>query len=186
MIVLLGLLSCATPEAATGVGFSLKDPAGTTHTFDEGSGRNAVVLFFLGTECPVSNFYAPDMIRIAEAGAKRGVATYGVYPEPDAAPADAAKHAEEYGLTFAVLLDPEQALAKRAGITRVPTAVVLTPAGGIAYRGRIDDRYSMNGRRRNVPRTRDLEDALEAVLAGRSPAVKETPAFGCLLLRSVK
>ena len=49
------------------------------------------------------------------------------------------------------------------------------------YRGRIDDRYSPDGKRRNEPRTRDLEDALDAVAAGRKPAVSETPVFGCPL-----
>ena len=181
-LILLGMVSCAGPDGS----LSLRDPAGASHAPLNGAEHGVVLLFFLGTECPVSNAYAPDMHRIAEAGMQMGVATYGVYPEPEAAPAAAARHAGENSLGFTILLDPDQALANRMGITRVPTAVVIAPGGKIAYRGRIDDRYSMAGKRRSIPRTRDLEDALEAILAGALPAVRETPAFGCLLLRPVE
>jgi hypothetical protein len=49
------------------------------------------------------------------------------------------------------------------------------------YRGRIDDRYSIQGKRRDNPTTHELIDALEAVLAGKVPAVRESKAFGCPL-----
>ena len=49
------------------------------------------------------------------------------------------------------------------------------------YHGRIDDRYSLSGKRRDVPTRHDLEAALDAALAGKTPEVPETRAFGCLL-----
>ena len=49
------------------------------------------------------------------------------------------------------------------------------------YRGRIDNRYASDGKRRDDPTTHELVDALEAVLAGEAPAIAQTKAFGCPL-----
>ncbi len=58
---------------------------------------------------------------------------------------------------------------------------MATGAGKVLYRGRLDDRYSLDGKRRDEPREHDLQEALEAVLAGREPTVRETKAYGCPL-----
>jgi hypothetical protein len=68
----------------------------------------------------------------------------------------------------------------------VPEAVVLSPQGRILYRGRIDDRYTADGIRREVPTSRDLEAALTAVVAGKQPPVARTKAFGCPLPEPAK
>lgn len=46
----------------------------------------------------------------------------------------------------------------------------------VLYRGRIDDRYTADGVRREEPTTRDLEAALTAVVAGKKPPAAETAA----------
>ena len=68
--------------------FSLADTAGHMHTPAEWSGKRAVVLFFLTTDCPLCNTYVPEMNRIAQAFSARGAAFYGV--QGDATIADAA------------------------------------------------------------------------------------------------
>ena len=45
-------------------------------------------------------------------------------------------------------------------------------------RGRIDDQYRLGGVRKEAT-TRDLRDALEAVLAGKKIATPETEVDGC-------
>ena len=148
---------------------------------DAGEPIAPVLFFFVGPECPVSNFYAPEIERLS----KRGVHTVLVYPGPGVTEETAARHAGEYRLTAPRMLDPEPSLARRFGVAKIPTAV-LVDLRGVAYRGRIDDRYSPDGKRRQEPRSRDLEAAIEAVLAGRKPEMKETPVFGCpLVLKEV-
>jgi peroxiredoxin len=164
--------------------FDRIDTAGTRHTSAEWRGRSAVVLVFLGTDCPVSNGYAPELRRLAGVATRQGAAFYGVHSDPDVTAAQAAAHAREYGLDFPVLLDADQRLARQAGVTHMPHAVVLTPDGVIRYRGRIDDRYTAAGKRRDEPRVRDLEEALRAVAGGRPVAVAETKPFGCPLPRA--
>ena len=129
----------------------------------------------------MSNYYSPDFSRIAKTYADRGVLVYGVHCDPGVSAADAAQHAHEYGLKFPLLLDPQQKLAAAVGARTTPEAFVLTPEGKVIYRGRIDDRYSLNGKRRDEPTRHDLEDAIDAALAGKTPEVQETKAFGCPL-----
>lgn len=147
----------------------------------QGRAVKGTVVLFLGTECPVSNGYAPEMERIYQESKAREVAVVGVYAEPTVTAAEAEAHGKEYGLTFPRSLDPEQAIARAAEVKRMPTAVVFDAGGKIVYRGRVDDRWSPEGKRRDVPRTRELRDAIDAVVAGRAPKVSEAPPFGCPL-----
>jgi peroxiredoxin len=176
-----GALKGSPAAAALIKDFSLSDTKGKVHTSTEWKNRKAVVLFFIGTECPVSNGYAPEYVRLAKEFADRGIRFYGIHPDPDVTAATAAKHAADYHLTFAVLLDPAQAVTKQAGVKVVPQAVAVSAAGHVFYRGRIDDRYSSDGKRRDEPLSRDLHAVLAAVAAGKTPAFTETKAFGCPL-----
>lgn len=180
-IVLLVAFSVPAQSAELGkIGdYELADVDGKPRTAAAWKDAKAVVYCFLGTECPVSNGYAPQMQRLADKYAAQGVTFVGVYVEPTVTADEAKKHGEEYALKFVRLVDPKQTLVAAAGVLRMPTMVVARTDGAIAYRGRIDDRWSPEGKRRDVPRTRELEDALEAVLADKSPPVAETPTFGC-------
>jgi peroxiredoxin len=161
--------------------FSLDDAAGANHTRGEWREAKAVVLIFLGAECPVSNGYSPKFRELATRYHERGVVTLGVYCDPTMTPEAAAAHAKEYGLTFATLLDPEQMLARGCGVRITPEVVVALATGEVVYRGRVDNRYSLDGKRRDEANVFDLEAAIEATLAGKRPTVRETKAFGCPL-----
>lgn len=189
MILLAALAAIASASAIAATdgplgqipAFKLLDVDGRDATLEDWTGKKAVILFFVGAECPVSNGYSPLMQRLADKYAPQGVACWAVHCDPTIDAESAAAHALEYGLKFRVVLDPAQALAEPAGVRVTPEAVVALPAGKVLYRGRIDDRYSSDGRRRDRPRVNDLEDALEAVLAGGEPKVSQTVAFGCPL-----
>ena len=175
-------LAYAEPSGGKPIGeFSLVDTQGARHTPAEWPGHKAVVLFFIGMECPVSNGYSPTMRDLATRYGERGVACYGIHCDPSVTAEAAAAHAKDFGLPFPVLLDPEQLLARMAGARVTPDAVVASPDGHVLYRGRIDDRYALDGKRRDEPTTHELVDALEAVLSGKTPEVSEARAFGCPL-----
>jgi hypothetical protein len=59
--------------------------------------------------------------------------------------------------------------------------MVVDDSGRIRYRGRIDDQFFDLGRRRQVVRSHDLQDAIAAVLAGEAVQEPETEAIGCTL-----
>ena len=160
---------------------TLVDTSGKPVSLAPSDGDAAVVLFFLGLECPVSNHYAPEMRRLAEHYRPRGVRFRGVHSGPGVSAEAAERHKEEHALPFPVLLDPELELAEGVRVDETPEAVVLDREGIVVYRGRIDDRYSEEGRRRKAARTHDLQAALDDLLAGRMPTVPVTEPFGCPL-----
>ncbi|MBO0857964.1 MAG: redoxin domain-containing protein [Chloracidobacterium sp.] len=161
--------------------FALLDASGRKHTAREWKMARAVALFFIGAECPISNRYAPEINRIVAAYSTRGVAFYGVQSDPDTSAAAALRHALDYGFDFPMLLDPAQTLASRTGVILTPTAVILSPAGELLYRGRIDDRNLDFGKYRDVGVKSDMRIALDAVIAGLPVPEKYTKPIGCAL-----
>ena len=145
------------------------------------------MLLFLGTECPVSNGYAPEYRRLAETYAGKGVLLLRHPPRPRR---DARRSPPSTRPSTACrsrcCSTRRRRCARQAGVKVVPEAVVLSPKGSVLYRGRIDDLYTPDGKRREEPKTRDLEEALQAVLAGKPPPVAQTKAFGCPLPQPVK
>jgi peroxiredoxin len=161
--------------------FDLLDAAGRRHTAREWKDARAVALLFIAAECPISNRYAPEINHIVADYAARGVAFYGVQSDQDVGAEASRRHARDYGFDFPVLLDPAQTLANQTGVTLTPTAVILSPAGELLYRGRIDNRYLDFGKYREAGVKPDMRLALDAVIAGKPVAEKYTKSIGCAL-----
>ena len=144
-------------------------------------GAKAAVLFFIGLECPVSNGYAPEMNRLCEKYTARNVKFLIVCADSDASPAAIAEHARAYGFACDVIPDPRHELSRALGATTTPESVLIGPGDKVCYRGRIDDLYIALGQRRYEARAHDLQDALDAVLAGRPVAKAWAPPIGCAI-----
>jgi hypothetical protein len=129
----------------------------------------------------VSNSYAPEVRRIYEKFVPRGVSFYLVYPDPDESPQMIQKHLKEYSYPFGGLRDPKHELVKLAEAKITPEAAVFDASGKLLYRGRIDDRYVDFGKMRAAPTVKDLEQALEAILAGKPAPAAGGPAIGCFI-----
>ena len=153
--------------------------SGGTYDLMGPDGCKAVVLIFFGHDCPISNGYAPEIVRLSREFSPKGIAFRVVYADAELGVEDARKHAKEYGLTCPAVLDPEMILARGVGATVKPEVAVLSPKGDLLYRGRIDDLYADFGKRRTRPTSRELKDALETVLAGKPMTVTRTEAIGC-------
>jgi peroxiredoxin len=177
------LLSLALLYLAAGapLAFQLRDTQGVVHTAAEWAGHKAVVLFFVMTDCPITNSYVPEMNRLRETYAPRGVLIYAVQAEPRTAEAEVARYAREYRYSFPLLLDPRQALVKLTGATITPQAAVLSPQGKLLYLGRIDNRAVDFGVQRPRATEFDLRQALEATLAGRPVPHAFTKSVGCAI-----
>jgi AhpC/TSA family len=141
----------------------------------------AIALVFILPECPICNSYIPELNRLHDSFATRGVPIILVHADAGTKADDARQHVREYQIQLPVVMDPDHAWVKRAGATTAPEAAVFSPAGELLYRGRIDNQYAGLGKRRAVVTSHDLQDALEAALAGRPIAVPRTEAIGCLI-----
>jgi len=150
--------------------------------FQASPDAKAVVLLFTSTQCPISNRYAPEVRRLDEQFASSGVVFWLVYPNPAESVEDIRDHVSAFSYPGRALRDPGHALVRLAGATVTPEAAVFDREGRIVYRGRIDDRYVSLGVDRQAPTTRDLENALGAVLAGRPVPNPVTRAVGCFLV----
>lgn len=147
----------------------------------EAKGKKAIVLFFVASDCPISNAYAPEIRRIEMQYAPLGIGFYSVYADPAQTLAKARRHAGEYGLPNQVLLDRAHRLAHKTGATVTPEAAVLSSGGRLLYRGRIDDLYVGFGKRREVATRHDLRLALDAILRGESIPQPFTKSVGCYI-----
>jgi thiol-disulfide isomerase/thioredoxin len=112
-----------------------------------------LVVLFSAPECPVAKLYAPKLERLEKDWLAKGVRLYS------AASRDAA-------------------LVRMLDARRTPEAFVLDPKGVVRYRGAIDDQYGI-GYQRDAATRNFLADAIEALLAGKTPAVLATEAPGC-------
>jgi hypothetical protein len=185
--------SATRPGQAVAPSFQLRDVEGSACQpvqLAKARGAKGVVFLFVAVDCPISNGYAPEINRICQAygkadnknsdGKQPGAFDfYFVHADPDLAPADAKKHAADYGYGCPVLMDPKKELAGLLGAKVTPEAFVVSPEGSVLYRGRIDDRYVAYGKSRVEPTVRDLRAALDALGAGKPVATPETKAIGC-------
>ena len=146
-------------------------PAGTAH-----------VLFFVASDCPVSNSYAPEIQRICKAYASKGVACSLAYEDVAIDSTAVRQHMDAFAYRgMPATIDTSRALATRAKASVTPAAVVIDTRGQIRYRGRIDNLYASLGKPRQQVTMHDLTDALDAVVAGKSVARAETEAIGCFI-----
>ena len=184
--VLTILLTAAATGALGGPDVRIRAIDGTMLTPFAPSGT-AGVMFFVATDCPISNSYAPEIQRICRDYAARGVGCSLMYEDVETTPAhldDAVRrHLVEYKYeNVAAAVDRSRVVANEARATVTPQAVVVDRTGTIRYRGRIDNFYAALGKPRQQITERDLREALDAILSGRSVTRPETEALGCFIV----
>ncbi|WP_435009726.1 redoxin family protein [Tundrisphaera lichenicola] len=139
----------------------------------------ATVVVFYSTECPISNEYSPTLNSLAESHPSSSFSMVGICVDPDVPASDISGHAREYRLKFPVVSDRDGVITARFGAEFTPEAFVIDSDGKVRYRGRINDMYAERGKRNANPRTNELRDAVDAVLAGREVAAAHVEAIGC-------
>jgi peroxiredoxin len=163
--------------------FRLKDTSGAPWALADAKDRKAVVVVFLGTQCPINNAYVPRLAELQKEYASKGVAFVAINAnEQDSAKA-VAEHARSFKIPFPVLRDEKRLTADRFGAERTPEAFVLDADCVVRYRGRIDDQFGV-GYQRPQPTRRDLAEALDEVLAGKAVSQPKTAVAGCIIGRA--
>jgi thiol-disulfide isomerase/thioredoxin len=167
--------------------FSLPSAAGgpVWSLVQETRDAKAVVVLFLGTECPVNNAYAPVLASLHETYGPKGVVFVAVNSNQQDDAAAVAKHAREFAIPFPVLKDAGATIADRFHAERTPEAFVLDGSMTVRYRGRIDDQFGIGVKRPKASR-QDLVEAINDVLAGKTVAQPSTGAVGCPISRPAR
>ena len=169
-------------ETATVYGYDLNGQAVSRLSTP---GTEAIVLFFIASDCPISNRYLPEMQRIENKFAALHVAFWFVYPNVRETSEAVRRHEAAYGAEGHILLDPHHKLVAITHAKVTPESAVLVPEYGSAetlrtvYHGRIDDRYLEIGRERPAATQHDLERAIVDVLQHRFVQPPDGSAVGC-------
>jgi hypothetical protein len=181
-MIVLALLVSPAKSADTAV--ELTDIDGTVHTVmgENPSAKKASVLVFISSDCPIANSYQPELRRLREEFNPEEFAIILVHGNPKLQIDEARRHQNDYEIELPIVLDPDQAIARRFHATITPEAVVVDSKGETLYIGRIDDRNSTYGKRRQRANREDLRLALQSISAGEPVAVSKTTAIGCRIV----
>jgi peroxiredoxin len=137
-----------------------------------------VVVVFTCNSCPVAADYEDRIIALAKkyggADGKAAFVAINVNRIPEDSLPKMKERAEQRGFSFPYLFDESQNIAKAYGAAFTPEFFVLDKNRRVAYMGGMDD--SSDPKR---VKTRYLEPAIQAVLAGEKPETAETVARGC-------
>lgn len=171
--------SVGLPIGSPAVDFKLKGVDENTYSLKSFSDKKALVVIFSCNHCPYVQAYEDRMVQIQHDYLPKGVTLVTInsndetnYPE-DSFP-NMVKRAKEKKFNFPYLRDETQDTARKYGGICTPHAFVFDQKRLLQYKGRIDD-----NRNAAEVKTRDLRNALDAILSWKTPPVQETRPFGC-------
>jgi peroxiredoxin len=168
--------------------FALRAVAtGKTARLADFADARALVIVFLCAHCPYVVHVRPELVRLHADYAGKGVAFVGITSNdiaqyPQDAPAPTAAMAREAGITFPILYDDSQSVARAYSAACTPDFFVFDAARRLAYRGQLDDSRPMRAADRPARGSlngADIRTALDAILAGRAPSPEQKPSIGC-------
>ncbi|WP_161604282.1 redoxin domain-containing protein [Roseiconus nitratireducens] len=167
--------------------FTLPDYLGRDVSLADFKQHQAIVVCFLGTECPLAKFYGPRLQALSQAMANRGVAFIGINANVQDSLTEIAGYARRHDIAFPILKDLRSQVAEQFGATRTPEVFLLDSDRRIRYQGRVDEQFTFGSgvglAQPNATRA-DLKLAIEELLAGKPITINWTPAKGCLIGRA--
>jgi peroxiredoxin len=160
--------------------FSLPDVVGNRSVSSSELAR-PLVIAIICNHCPYVRHILGGLVELARDYAEKGVALVAISSNdvvtyPQDGPAAMAAEARQQGFAFPYLYDESQAVARAFRAACTPEFYVFDKVGKLAYRGQFDDSRPNNGK----PVTgADVRAAVDALLAGKTPAAEQTPSVGC-------
>lgn len=163
----------------------MKDISGKEMSLKDARGKNGLLVIFSCNTCPFVIAWEDRYLEIARKCKEKGIGMVAVNSNEgkrDGADSlEAMKaHAAEKGYTFPYVLDHSSEAADAFGATRTPQVFLFDKTLILVYRGAIDD----NSRDAGQVNKRYLSDAVDAVAAGRTIAVRSTRSVGCSIKRA--
>lgn len=159
--------------------FTLTDIYNKEHSLSDYNKSKAILVLFIATQCPVSNDYNTRMVELYKKYTGKDIAVLGINSNKQESIIECRSHAEQHGFKFPVLKDQNNVIADMFEASVTPEAYLIEPKTfKILYHGRIDD-----SRKENSVEVKDLENALNEILAGKKVLVTKTKAFGCTIKR---
>lgn len=151
---------------------------GKDHSLADLKAKEFVVVVFTCNSCDVATDYEDRIIDFTKRHATAEGRTAVVAINVNTIAADKLpkmkERAEKKAFNFPYLFDESQKIGKAYGAVFTPQFFVLNQDRKVVYMGGMDDNSDAK-----LVTHHYLEDALQAVLAGKEPTVKEAPSIGC-------
>jgi peroxiredoxin len=160
--------------------FKLKNVNGKMVSLADFKDAKGFIVIFDCNTCPYSKAYNDRIISLNKKYSSVGYPVIAINPN-DATQSsgdsfdEMVKLAKKKGYDFPYLADEAQSVAKSFGATNTPHAFVLTKELKVAYIGAIDD----NARKPEAATKKYVEEAVDALLAGKPVPVTKVKAIGC-------
>lgn len=157
--------------------FKLKNVDGKMVSLADFKEAKGFIVIFDCNTCPYSKAYNERIIDLNEKYAAKGfpVITINANDGSGDSYEEMVRIANKKKYKFPYLYDETQAIAKTYGATNTPHVFVLNRDLKVSYIGAIDD----NARNAASASKKYVEDAVDALLAGKSVPVTKTKAVGC-------
>lgn len=174
------LYSQTVPFGSPAPDFSLPGADGKKHTLASFKDKKALVIIFMCNHCPYVQACWQRLVELDREFSPQGVQFVGINSnDPQNYPEDSYEKMKEYaeknGQLFPYLCDDSQVVAKAYGAVCTPDIFVYDSEHKLQYHGRIDDNWKEP---ENVS-TRELAEALEALIKGELPNRDQNPSMGC-------
>jgi peroxiredoxin len=170
-------IGAPAPAAATKMKSALD---GKSVSIADVTGKAGTLVVFTCNHCPFARGWERRIADLGNAYAKKGVGVILVnandpakYPEDGFAEMQA--RAKSLGLQVPYVIDDTSNVARAFGASVTPEAFLFDKTGKLVYHGTVDDNHTDPAK----VTKRYLADALDAVVAGKPPAVAETKGIGC-------
>ena len=162
--------------------FAFKGTDGRVHRADDAAKAKVFGVIFHCNHCPYAQAWESRLIQVQLDYAGRGVQLVLINAnDPVTYPGDSfeqmQRRAQDKQYPFPYLVDETQEVAKQYGATRTPEIFLFDEKRILRYHGAPDDNYEDV----NAVRQPYLRDALDALLAGTLPRIRETKPVGCTI-----
>ncbi|HBK87825.1 MAG: thioredoxin family protein [Cyclobacteriaceae bacterium] len=188
-VLMVFALVAATPELPgyevgdKAIDFKLKNVDGQLVSLADWKDARGYIIIFDCNTCPYSKAYNERIIALHAKYAPLGFPLVAINAnDPESSKGDSyanmISYARKHGYQFPYLIDETQEIARTYGATNTPHVYVLQRQGSdlqVAYIGAIDD----NARDAKGVTRRYVEEAIDALLAGKPVVTTRTKAIGC-------
>ena len=167
------------------IDFKLKNVDGKMVSMSDYKNAKGVVVIFTCNTCPYSKIYEDRIIALNNKYADQGYPVIAINPnDPERQPGDSfqlmKQRAKQKGFTFPYLVDETQEVTRAYGATRTPHVYLLKKEKSkyrVAYIGAIDNNHKSAA----DASEKYLENAIEALKAGKKVSNDFTKAIGCTI-----
>lgn len=173
--------STSCPLGTKAPPFILPDARGRKVALGDFAAAPALLVVFWCNHCPFVKHIKRGFAEFAREYRDKGLAVVAINSNDTEtyaqdSPRKMLEDIEQFGYTFPYVLDESQAIARVYDAACTPDFFLFDDERKLVYHGQFDASRPSNA----VPVDgRDLRAAVDAVLAGESPAASQMPSIGC-------